>query len=73
MSVTYQDKYQIVLACNPKTRTTHFVVNRVDKSEDTQAQENHWFYKAAKSIVDITWLVDCFFEPVAIWELAEEI
>lgn len=72
MSVTYQDKYQIVSASHIKSKATHLVVNRVDKSE-AQGQDNHWFYKSAKNLSDITWLVDCFFEPVAIWELAEEI
>lgn len=72
MSITYQDNYQIVQASNLKTKTTHLVVNRVNKSNDGYAQDNHWFYKSAKSLADITWLVDCFFEPVAIEELMDD-
>lgn len=64
--MTYQDKYQIVTASNLKTKSTHLVVNRVDKSDDGYAQDNHWFFKSATTLKDITWLVDCFFEPVTI-------
>ena len=67
MSITYQDKYQIVTATNLKTKSTHLVVNRVDKVCG-YAQDNGWFYKSAKNLKDITWLVDCFFEPVTIRE-----
>lgn len=60
MMITYQDKYQVVPASNLKTKTTHLVVNRVDKSE-AQGQDNTWFYKSANSLEKMVWMVDCFF------------
>ncbi len=69
MSITYQDKYQVVSASHIKTKATHLVVNRVDKSAGCQGQDDCWFYKSAKNLTDMLWLVDCFFEPIAIWEL----
>ena len=69
MSVTYQNKYQVVTASSIKTRTNHLVVNRVNKSEDGYAQENRYFFFSAKSLTDIIFLVDCFLEPTAILDL----
>ena len=69
MSVTYQDKYQIVAASNLKSKSDHLVVNRVNKSDDGYAQENRYFFFSAKSLTDVIFLVDCFLEPTAILDL----
>ena len=69
MSITYQNNYQIVTASSIKTRTNHLVVNRVNKSDDGYAQDNQYFSMSAKSLAKIIYLVDCFLEPTAIYEL----
>lgn len=69
MSITYQNKYQVVTASSIKTRTNHLVVNRVNKSNDGYAQDNRYFSMSAKSLTDVIFLVDCFLEPTAILDL----
>ena len=68
MSISYQD-YSIVTASNIKTKTDHLVVNRVKKSNDGYAQDNNYFSVSANSLTKIVYLVDCFLEPTAIYEL----
>ena len=69
MSITYQNKYQVVTASSIKSKTTHLVVNRVNKSEDGYFEHNRYFSLSARTLAEVTHLVDCFLEPTAIWEL----
>lgn len=72
MSITYQNKYQVVAASNLKSKAAHLVVNRVNKSNDGYAQENRYFFFSAKSLTDVIFLVDCFFEPTAILDFISD-
>ena len=68
MSITYQDKYQVVTASSIKSKTAHLVVNRVNKSDDGYAQDNSYFSLSANTLAKMIHLVDCFLEPTAVWE-----
>lgn len=64
MIITYQDKFQVVPATSIYSKQQVWVVNRVDRPDDGYAQDNGYFYLQGKSLYDVLWLVDCFFERV---------